>query len=291
MSEPVHDLPGPAETVADQSQVAPTTTPALPGPRGADRDTIELVFKGVSALGAILLGVAGLWFQFAATTQQHRLSDSQTTARTYLPMLQSLTALDVVLTRVSGSYLWPDTSDAIDKQREGLGTDLCFLADGLVKPESLNTVDLLSAQGNAAGRSNGRYVSLRLDDGVHLLSAVLRNEPLFRGYYRERPRTQVDIDRGYFHFATPQGQDIDWVRLSSRDAALIDAWLDRKPLTVDSLYHEIDLSWIAEDIHTKVQSQILRTLSAHPSLAPDYVQIRTDIQKAQDQILGEAVAP
>src|ERR1700720_406312 len=87
---------------------------------------LDLIFKALSAIGLVVLGIVSIRFQAKAEAARHDAEDLEIKEQKYLPLFRGLSEVDVTLEEISAEFGWPTyTHEEADRENR-LGTRLAY---------------------------------------------------------------------------------------------------------------------------------------------------------------------
>jgi hypothetical protein len=226
----------------------------------------DLIGKSISAVALVILGIAGFLLQ-RSTERNHEVAEARgQQERQYLPMLRSLSLLEVELEDVAQEV--ERSGDARDAGR--IGTNLRFVSNSVFVPDGDPTV-MIRPPDKVPGPD------------VATIQMPLRATALM---YSEALRIREN-----FHDAP---DDMDW-RLDIANATLVNARGGREHLIPDSLpawqawlgdrtiangrFRLIPNVVSLQDLIFATDGVIQNGLRQHPGLGDQYVQLREELEK------------
>jgi hypothetical protein len=248
---------------------------------------IDLASKIVSSVALVALGVAGWMLQSQAektrvATQQFELQE-----RRYLPMLRSLSALEVGLENiivVSGEGLKKQTQHRLTASAE-----MRFLSGSLFEPDGdreklFHSFEAL--QEGFPGKEKGdARIKLPLRAAAFMYADLLTIQNSFAAM-TSGPRPQVlhlplVLDARSEYLVTKDHEQLeewDYFPISPEAGPAWKIWLANNELD-DQFFLGRTLGKLGEDLRYAVAEATREVLSAHPDLGDRYVQIREEIEK------------
>jgi hypothetical protein len=260
----------------------------------------DLFVKAISAVAVVALGIAG--WRLQSHDQKARASDQlmrddverskqindrrDRSERQYLPMLRSLTEVDLALVETSTEFAWPTYTDSQRGRRERLGEHLSYLAGTLYFTNSEPTLKIATALDNARSVHHPKRIEIPARAAVLMLAERIRLSPFFDEWDKPTGNVRLD-DEGELAFDDDFNHE-DAVSVDSRTVAAFQSWLPAEGMPVRELVHQVDVPTLASEMHEQLSLIIEQTVRKDPQvLAPEYIKIREDVLKSRDYLLSK----
>lgn len=258
--------------------------------------SIELATKIISSVALVALGVAGWMLQSQSEKTRSLAQQFELQERKYLPMLRSLTMLELELERVAA---WepasPNTKSIAaasvqNKQRSRRAREanlrMKFLGASLYLPDGDQDISITSYK-NEDLESMPWPEDLAIDDApvkLSLRAAAFMYADLFRlqsfvieskGSYKF---PMVLYPDGRYLVETSEGYP-NYFDLSPEAAPAWKVWLSDAKLDDSYLRNDADMIRLAARLRYAVGEATRTVLSQHPDLGDRYVQIRDELER------------
>ena len=261
----------------------------------------DLFVKTISAVAVVALGIAGWRLQSQdqrARTADQRVRDNverskqlnerrDRSERQYLPMLRSLTEVDLALVETSTEFAWPTYTDRQRGRRERLGEHLSYLGGSLYFTDGEPTLKIATALDNARSIHQPERIEIPARAAVLMLAERIRLSPFFDTWDTRTGHVRLD-DEGELAFDDDDDDHEDAVSVDSRTVSAFQKWLPREGMSVRELVHQVDVPTLASEMHEQLSLIIEKTVRKDPQvLASEYVKIREDVLKSRDYLLSK----
>jgi hypothetical protein len=240
----------------------------------------DLMIKAISALAIVGIGLVTYSLQQHVEDVKERDEKRDIEERRYLPVLRSSSETGALLIEVATQYGYPEgtKSEALDESK--LGARLSYAASSLQFPdrrEPTFAVDV--ARDIAADRPNPRHIRLPARQAVLLLGEIMRFAPLMLDMAQKKATVRAVGDGLVFSF----GDTIQTVATGDRTRTAWMAWLEGTSHQAKVIYW-LDLPTIADDLDRQLTAMNDSVITAHPTLAKEYIEIRADVLRSRQQL-------
>jgi hypothetical protein len=231
----------------------------------------DLIGKSISALALVILGIAGFLLQRNTEKSRETAEGREQQERQYLPMLRSLSLLEIELEDVTQEL----ACSTDDKTPGAIGTNLRFVASSVFVPD-VDPVVSIRPPDNPLGSNVARI-------NMHLRATALM--------YAEALRMRTNF--------YDLSDDINW-SLDSTNATLVNGQGGRQHLIPDSMpawqtwlgdrelaqasLRRIPNVVALQDLIFATSGVIQDTLRKHPELGDQYVQLREQLEKDRQTV-------
>lgn len=229
--------------------------------------SIDLVGKSISAIALIILGIAGFLLQRGTEMSREAAETREQQERQYLPMLRSLSLLEIELEDVSQELAHSKNAGEV----RWIATNLRFVASSVFVPDEDPKVSILPPDQPLA--SNIR-IQMRLRATALMYADALKV-------------------KANFHDTPP---DLSW-RLDIANATLVNTdggrqhlmpdsvpawqtWLGNRPVS-NSTFRFPLIGINLQDLSYATSGVIQDELRKHPGLGDRYVQLREELEKTR----------
>ncbi len=227
--------------------------------------TIDLLGKSVSAIALVILGVAGFLLQVNTEKAREAAETREQQERRYLPMLRSLSMLEIKLDDIMERLPNADTTEA-----DRLGADLRFVASSVFVPDGDPLVSIRSID-RPLGRGAVR-VQLPLRSTALLFAELLRVRSNLIQVFGEGDWSIDLVGQRLVHSSGGHQE----VMPDSFPAWR--AWMGSGSLSSEILIGR-PLALNIRDLMDATSSTIGDVLGKHPGLGDRYVLMRQELDK------------
>jgi len=255
---------------------------------------LDISVKVVSSIAVVVIGIAG-WRLQRSDQQSRKIEDQQRAAiadreraeRHYLPMLRSLTEVDVLLAEAAADYTWQTHSSAEAARESKLGSHLAYFGASLIFPDKEPSFRMVTAHDNAIAQQHPVMISIPARPAVLLIAELMRLAPFFKRM--EAQTTHVDLVDGELVFADKRGRFVDSIALDTRTLAAWHAWFPKSGMSLHDLYYEVDIDTMADGLHEQLRTVAEEAVTANADvLSSEYVKIRDDVLKSRNDLMPMA---
>lgn len=246
---------------------------------------LDLILKGISAIGLLLLGIAG-WILQAKTEEARRraetvrqqLEESDRRSRAFLPAFRALVELELTLDDATQALSHHTISDpaltAVATRIRAAAASAYIGRSDMVVPAHLPDCS------NVFGRRVNARIGVRA--GAFLLGDLLHGLRLYhseRMGYKNPVMTVAKDNFGLGASLTVQAASNSDDSLSfearGESAEAWQLWLGDRPISVSEI--EDNLTLIADALHEQVIDATAQLVAIHPDLGDKVVAIRNEV--------------
>lgn len=240
----------------------------------------DILVKIVSSAALVVLGYVGWQLQSDTENARAATENLDRQHRRYLPMLRSLTELEVELDELEFWLRTAPDGRQFSSDLYHRGTALQYASYALFVP------NLASDAGESDPLIDVHYDVTRNDLGANpyirapLRASALMLSDLCRLQYSVRTiadaELQLDVSRAAF-IVRGQGQESFRVRLARHSTPAWQAWVGTKPFRSAKLLPKTVAVVLAQDVRFGIAQVSHATIASYPTLGDRYVQIRDDV--------------
>ena len=250
--------------------------------------SLDIMFKGLSAIGLVALGAMSLQFQMNNGDLQKKDNARELSEQAYLPVFRGSAEVDLALGEISAQFGRAQHTKEEANRESVLGTRLAFLADSLYFPsvdgkQQGSKVQLITAPDNAYGADDPTIIDLDTEDAVRLLAVLMSLEPEFREKGAQHLWVNVEGARESLVFWTKDGKEVDELPLEHRLVAPFDMWLSERMPAAD-VYRKVDIDTLADELRRQLTVNTKSIISKGPTLADKYLIIRNDVIHSRQEL-------
>jgi len=252
---------------------------------------LDLTIRAVSAIGLVVIGIAGWMFQVNSAESRHRQEDQERSARKYLPMLQALTNIELAADTVARKF----EDGSPDRFSTDLRESAAMLQEaaiaGLVLKRN-STTHSLALPDVTGAEPIVHTIDVTADDAAYVLADFVTVLALADRAYTEKSRRFISLENWQMNLLTSPvhgsiGTAYDpgdplrmvWVRVNPSSVKVWRTWVSGKQ--VDFYYAFRAMARLARAVQQHAALDIQRVLSDHPEFGAEYVAIRADAVKMQ----------
>lgn len=239
---------------------------------------MDLAIRAISAIGILLLGVAGWLFQVRTEQTRRERDERDRTSRRYLPLLRSLTELE--LTAYTGAEAFADAGRVTPQTRAATARQLDASAQAIVLggDDPIAPIELPDVR---QGSTLSRRYKFRVRATAVMVADLLKALDGARQFYREEDRSSSDTIQLWFDHGEPRVQvhaaalrgNTPIGFLAHRESVEIwRAWVGDEPLPIS--HFEAFVGLVLRALHQQSRTAIDQLLAEHPELGEAYVTIR-----------------
>ena len=233
----------------------------------------DLVIKAISAVGLIIVGVVGWRVQNSWATSKDQLERHDREERRFLPMLQTLSELQLWTARISVTQRSGNPESVAPDTARRYGTQLVFLADSLVMPDGELLAQVTPAERFATLGERSRSLTLSLRCATIMLGELAQLSPDIR----EHPKSQLlYVSRMHGVLLVDGGETLKpraFMKVDTRSESCWNKWLPTMDIPVGEMFPQA-LDVLAAEVDGSSAAAIHGVLAKHPDLADRYVEIR-----------------
>jgi hypothetical protein len=252
---------------------------------------LDISIKVISSIAVVAIGIAGWRLQDADQQSKHleevqrvALAKRERAERRYLPMLRSLTEVDLLLAEAAADYTWPTHSTTETSQESKLGSHLAYFGASLTFPDGEPSFDMVTAKDNASAKQHPVMVSIPARPAVLLIAELMRLAPFFKRM--EATSQNVRLSDGELVFETGQHEFVDNMALDARTLPAWNLWFPKEGMSLHDLFYEVDIDAMADGLHDQLRKVAEKAVQANSDvLSSEYVKIRDDVLKSRNDLV------
>jgi len=244
---------------------------------------VDLLTKSISSIALVLLGIAGWLLQARSESSREGADRLERQERRYLPMLRSLSELELVLEHtlevlrplpsVPQLGTLPIEAPEAYKAVYNSGLELRYAAYSVFVPDGDPVVSLRSPEDILVGRHRIGPMPLRATALMYAEILRLPRGPRLPGppelvLQLDSPTSEPQIVFAHVYSYVPP--------VPPESYPAWKAWLGNEHSKV---FKELPLTALISDLHFAVTKTIQETLSAHVDLGDRYLGIRSEVQR------------
>jgi len=248
---------------------------------------IDLITKVIASVALVLLGVAGWLLQARSENSRESAAELERQERRYLPMLRSLSELELVLEHTVAVVREPPGELPDREQLDNVATQLRYVAYSVFTPDGDPLVSLKLSKGDTT-----HYLP---DVSMPLRSTAIMYGELLQLIAWQSPSIDMKIElrfsrsrRGYKPGTTSVGCGDRSLGISRDSFPAWSRWFGSDDVEQLEL---ADLHYLLSSLHNGVTETIHETLSAHVDLGDRYLVIRSEALKDRPLLNGSERPP
>jgi hypothetical protein len=242
---------------------------------------IDLASKVLSAIALVALGIAGWMLQMRTENARQRSEEFERQERRYLPMLRSLSVLELEIEVALKEVERSETDENAKVVNYDAATKLRFIAESVFMPDgdplvSLRAPDTILVFGRLEERINmplkasalmyAELIRMRYFFGDAYGDATLRLEP-------QQKSISFNIDN----------RKIAHQQIAPDSIPAWQIWLKDRTITL-SRVRILPMNLLLEDLRFATSEVIQSVLISHVDLGDRYIQIRDEVEKSRQSI-------
>jgi hypothetical protein len=254
---------------------------------------VDLAIKSISAIGLIVLGIAGWQLQSSAQKQQDALRIQDTSARLYLPPLQALAQIQIAFS-LAAHQVDLSTANA-GTQSNKFEWQLRYLLDSLHFPAGFDkakaSVTPLDAYGN--NQKPRGSLTMPYKQTAALAAELNAALPLIRDMCHHSENNRVKYVKllnqpPALYFAQDKNMALPGDQFIPIDATALDSWKSWFPIDGMSFSAlcDTDFQPLFQELASGASDISAGIIELHHDLADRAVTIRVDAMKTQNELFG-----
>jgi hypothetical protein len=252
---------------------------------------LDLSGRVFSAIALVILGYAGWSLQDQTAKAREALDKHDRQERRYLPMLRSLSVLELELEKASVyKRSLSDTQDrtstrSVEQASYDAGTELRFVAESVFLPDGDPLVPLRPPD-TITEHGQGHHRSLMPLRAAAIMYAELMRMQLFYQGVAESVTVQLDPE-GRYLLIRPSLQDAmpGHLYVAPGSWPAWRAWLGGRTMALSRI-RRLPMNLLLQDLRIESSVVIQGVLSQHVDLGDRYVQIRDEVERRMASAAG-----
>jgi hypothetical protein len=250
----------------------------------------DLLIKAATAAGLIIIGLIGWRLQRDTTLSRDRLEQQDRAERRFLPMLQSLSELQLAAASVATTLRASDGAHDLDSKLRRQGLRITYLADSLVLAEGDRVVHLSPAAEFARLGAHSRSLALPLRCSAVMLGELTQVAPQIR---TAKLNSTLAFAKDLHVLTLISGKPVTHkeanhaagariyylLPVDSRSETCWTAWLGPTGMDSSDLYAD-SIAGLAREVEQGAAGVIHDVLDRHRDIADKYVEVRANILRS-----------
>jgi hypothetical protein len=231
---------------------------------------VDLTSRVLSALALVALGVAGWMLQSRTEDARETAAHFETQERRYLPMLRSLSVLELELESAAKELEEQRGQSEEGRYREicyNIGTKLRFVAESVFVPDG-DPLVLLQPPGQVSG---DKQIHMPLRASAIMCAELLKSQPV-TFMYKNAP-VRLNSQRRFLEMENFR------LTVSLDSFPAWQTWIQDSPVKVWQMLFSINM--LLQDLRFGASETIQRVLISHVDLGDRYVQIRDEVERSR----------
>jgi hypothetical protein len=241
----------------------------------------DLVIRAISAIGLLVLAVAGWVFQISTQRVRETADKRERESRLYLPIVRSLTELEFALDEVARVLLEDDSYEAQTRLFPELSSRLEFAAasTSVMGRDPVIHVDMPTVRRGTLGT---RHTALTMRTGSFMIADALRVITVSRSLRSTKAqRYEAGMAKLGDRWAVAIYVDdsaIRYIAVRSEVVTSWNSWLGNTPVEIDAILKSLRSAVLV--LQEQVQLMTQNVMRKNPQFGREYVDIRAEVAKS-----------